>query len=279
MISLVAGLLSVYFACILQQQLSSLHNPEDTRRWLTIVKPIWYTSPDDSRYGTYEEQIIPSCNAAILLVVPSILLNWSSISLLIGIGIYYGLVHAGNLGSLRGNKSNLAIFLVYVLFTVGAVLIYVVPLFQKVLEVTDMFPDAEEHNVNHVADRLEPHSFFEDNQVRSRVQGPGGTIVPEPPSTIYLGSSRLQGDRWGSVQSRRPFPAPLHPDQTQFLTKAQQAVPSQSPSGNIVDTHSIIAALQVSIAAHKASLQAQEALLQIFQASESLRPSRRRASF
>lgn len=125
-ISLIAGLLSVYFACMIQQQLSSLHSPEEVRRWLSTTRGGRHRH-DEQESGALEGsrvQTIPSYHAALLLILPAQLLNWSSISLLVGIGIYYGLVQTENLGLLRGQNSNLAILVVYVLFTSAALLSY-----------------------------------------------------------------------------------------------------------------------------------------------------------
>lgn len=131
----------------MQQQLSSLHGPDVVKRWLTIMRKgrLHFDSRIESGHSP-QESIVPSYNAALLLILPSILLNWSSIALLIGIGIYYGIVHAEKLSSVRGEHSSLAILLVYVLFTLGASLSYVLPWSQKLLESTTPAQSAPEQS-------------------------------------------------------------------------------------------------------------------------------------
>lgn len=114
-VSLVAGLLSVYYACMIQLELSNLQGPKQVKQWLTThrsagmrQRPMFRRGispaldiPEPHLASTIKLQI-PSYGSALLLAAPSQLLNWSLTSLLVGIGIYYGLVYSEDLGALRG---------------------------------------------------------------------------------------------------------------------------------------------------------------------------------
>jgi hypothetical protein len=127
-ISLMAGLLSVYYACLIEVKLGGMHSPDEVSNWLTA-----HTIPLKADSFGY---ISPSFNAALILVAPMQLLNWSLFSLLIGIGIYYGLMSERSESAVRGEKSGLAVLLVYVVFTTGATVAYVLPSVLKMLGAT-----------------------------------------------------------------------------------------------------------------------------------------------
>lgn len=93
--SLIAGLLSVYYACIIQVWLAGMHSAEEVRDWFTTKRLI--------SSGQQKWTEIPSYNAALLLVAALQLLNWSLVSLLAGVGIYYGLFFTEKLGALGGS--------------------------------------------------------------------------------------------------------------------------------------------------------------------------------
>lgn len=231
------------------------------------------------------ETIIPSFNAALLLVIPSILLNWSSIALLVGIGIYYGIVYTENLGALRGDNSNLAILLVYVLFTIGAILSYILPWWQKALESTaHVQSDFKRFFSNERRDSLqgakgpEPITPDQDDQTGIKADlelqklSRKHTSKPHPPT--HHCSPRIQVDAWASTQ-----PQATGPD---FLPTSWRdpSIESRMPLGHItVNSWPIMSALSASISAQRASLQAQEILLQRFQEEEYSRSlsSRRRS--
>lgn len=139
-ISLVAGSLSVYFACLVQLRLGALHRPEDIRAWLTmprlieIVDPTTLDGDGKRRHQFILRDRIASFDAALMLVAPAQLLNWSLISLLVGIGIYYGIVFSRKLGNLQGHNANLAVLLVFILFTAGALALFFGPALWKRVE-------------------------------------------------------------------------------------------------------------------------------------------------
>lgn len=170
-VSLVFGLLSVYFACIVQVTLGNLHTPAEVRKWLVTERieskprrsildrligrrqrrsrahetdswesPPESQSPDDSLETLLREfraKHIPSFHSALLLVAPVQLLNWSVAWLLVGIGIYYGLIFTKDLGDLHGQNANLAILLVYIISAAGALASLILPRLYKLTEVSD----------------------------------------------------------------------------------------------------------------------------------------------
>jgi hypothetical protein len=133
-ISLIAGLLSVYYACLVEVKLGGMHSPDEVCNWLTT--PTISFEADALCY------ITPAYNAVLILVAPMQLLNWSLFSLLIGIGIYYGLMSERSESAVRGGNSGLAVLLVYVVFTTGATAAYVLPSVLNVLETTRHWQNA-----------------------------------------------------------------------------------------------------------------------------------------
>jgi hypothetical protein len=133
-ISLIAGLLSVYYACRVEVKLGGMHSPDEVCNWLTT--PTISFKPDSFGFVT------PSYNAALILVAPMQLLNWSLFSLLVGIGIYYGLMSERSKSAVRGENYGLAILLVYVIFTAGATAAYVLPSVLMMLETTGHWQNA-----------------------------------------------------------------------------------------------------------------------------------------
>ena len=87
--------------------------------------------------GNRSEVLLPvaSFYAAVLLAIPTQLLNWSLSFFLVGITIYYGQVFSNGLGTLPGGpNSNLAVLLFYTIITAIAGLAYFLPLWGKALE-------------------------------------------------------------------------------------------------------------------------------------------------
>ena len=168
--SLTTGLLSVYFACMVQVQLGSLHSSHEVRRWLIMQRTARRHLPRSlaRRHREYLEsqaqnmesrlerllskqasgeladlmlevhtQHIPSLYSALLLVAPLQLLNWSLAALIAGVGIYYGLVYTNALGEMRGAHANLALLVVYMGFTAVALASFVTPSLLKFSETAD----------------------------------------------------------------------------------------------------------------------------------------------
>ncbi|KAM0712204.1 hypothetical protein Q7P37_011298 [Cladosporium fusiforme] len=126
-ISLIAGLLSVYFACMVQVQLGDLHSPTEVRQWLIMQRAVWNRSSIERR--TQRKYLLEQ-----IQMMEMRLLNWSLASLLVGIGIYYGLVLTKNLGEMSGTNANLAILLTYSIFTAGALASFFIPKLYKITE-------------------------------------------------------------------------------------------------------------------------------------------------
>lgn len=298
-ISLVAGLLSVYYACILQQQLSGLHGPDEVKRWLTAVRSKRRSAIDskiEAGRQTHNEYVIPSYNAALLLVLPSILLNWSSIALLVGIGIYYGIVHTENLSSVRGDNSSLAILLAYVLFTSMATASYFLPWLQKRLEST---PPAQAALARVLRDespesppsdaRPGPLSSLQPNEaqngvrvdllITSGIESPRHPVArqdgaPGREHNVQVPTGSPTQDVPSSQSYRGQWPASNDP---QVHFQAKQSL-SRTPSYTITATEAFVAALDASILAQKANLQAHELLRSELQQQENLRTFTRRVS-
>jgi hypothetical protein len=168
--SLTAGLLSVYFACMVQVQLGGLHSSHEVRRWLVTQRTARrhlsrslarrHREHLESQAQNMESRLerllskqasgeladlllevhtqhIPSLYSALLLVAPLQLLNWSLAALLVGVGIYYGLVYTNALGEMRGAHANLALLVVYTAFTAVALASFVTPSLLKFSETAD----------------------------------------------------------------------------------------------------------------------------------------------
>lgn len=143
-VSLIAGCLAVFYSCTLQLLLSGLHGPQETRDWLTKPKLMYETRPNRPRDNRDESEEfnnpkwqadrVPSINAALMLVTPSQLLNFSLGAFLIGLGIYVGFLYSQNLGEVRGKDSALAVLIVYILFTSAFLMLYGYPAGMKTLE-------------------------------------------------------------------------------------------------------------------------------------------------
>lgn len=160
----------MYFACMVQVRLGGLHSADEVRRWLITQRTarlhlipslarkhrayledearnmqsrlkgvLNQEAPDELADLMLElhTQHIPSLYSALLLVAPVQLLNWSLASLLVGVGIYYGLIFTNNLGNMQGLNANLALLLVYTLFTATALASFMVPDLLKLTETND----------------------------------------------------------------------------------------------------------------------------------------------
>ena len=221
-ISLVTGLLSVYYACLVEVKLGSMHNDVEVYNWLTAK-----TVPFNMFSLYRDSRTIPSYSAALILVGPMQLLNWSLFSLLVGIGIYYGILSSRNESTLRGKNSGIAILLVYVIFTTGAVAIFVLPRVLKMLETTISWQILFQKN----AEEARKARMADDNES-------GQTAPPTHPQTDVVGTT-------SPTVEPAPGNAGVH------------RLDSDTPC-------IVIAALQSSIEAQEASLNAQKLLLRAY---------------
>jgi len=177
----------------------------------------------------------PSLDAAMMLVAPIQLLNWSLLSLLVGIGIYYGLIFTQNLGTLRGESPNLAILLVYFTFTIGAVASFALPALSDSLGTTRIAAEIVERKTG-----KSPGAFGWDQE-------------------HYLAMSSRD------VHTHRSSQAVQQPGVVGFqdinVDTAANALTDQRRS---LDRDTIVNALRASIDAQKVSLDAQETLLRVY---------------
>lgn len=119
--------------------------------------------PEDSLDGllrAFRLNHIPSFHSALLLVAPVQLLNFSVAWLLIGIGIYYGLIFTRDIGEMRDDNGNLAILLVYIITAVCALASFVLPNLYKLTEASNW---VGEHHA--VLERLLHESKLADDRV------------------------------------------------------------------------------------------------------------------
>lgn len=173
-ISLVTGSLSVFYACLVQQNISSLFGPEDVKDWLSkkikgppkidsesafhgLQSILMVSSLEDLNLDTVrntekaemlrkqfldlhralqdDRWMSASLNAAIIIRVPAMLLNWSVGAFLTGIGIYLGFIWRYSLDPPQSQGSSLAVLVVYSVVTFAGLVLFFAPLVLKTLEI------------------------------------------------------------------------------------------------------------------------------------------------
>lgn len=144
-------------------------------------------------------QHVPSLYSALLLVAPVQLLNWSLASLLVGVGIYYGLIFTNNLGNMQGLNANLALLLVYTLFTATALASFLVPDLLKLTETDDWARQ------NH--SRLE-ELLHQSSNPRNDSRGSASLPSPPPPPPPPPGIRQAESaNGQAAASSQTNFPA------------------------------------------------------------------------
>lgn len=160
-VSLVSGLLSVYYCCIIQQHFGSLVSPDDIKDWLCTpgewhgmekelqeqfasLRPGNETTGTKEQLQTLGERVLarlqsdrwvsPSINSAVMLVAPARLLNLAVSAFLIGLGIYLGLVFTKDINIAAGNRGNLANMIIYILVVVICILLFWIPVVLRLLQ-------------------------------------------------------------------------------------------------------------------------------------------------
>ena len=216
----------------MQVILGGMHSPDEVLKWLTALR-IWAPAGG----SIYRGRMIPSLSAAMMLVAPIQLLNWSLLSLLVGIGIYYGLLFTQGLGTLHGKDPNLAILLVYVIFTTGAVASFALPALSDILGMTRKAAEIIEKKTG-----KPPEAFGWDQELYAEMSDPA-----------KLGHTTLQ-----TVPQRGPHVVNLSSTNVNNVA-AHPGAPAELR--RTLDADTIIDALRASIDAQRASLSAQEALL------------------
>jgi len=286
-VSLLTGLLAVYYAYMVQQQLSTLHTSQEVLNWLTTAQVEDCQEPADREPGVHPVyRPIPSLASALLLTYPAQLLNWSLSFLLIGVGVYYGIVYTEDLGQLRGSNANLAVLVVYVCAAIVALGSYQGPLFRKELEGT---PSARQSILDFRRHHKTPRRPTPDQDASgcdspdAKPRNPCVTVIPDSnvkvipqeSSSTESGVSPRPADPWEASRARvsesrvtqagmekagrLPASSQTHVESANDgHTSDLQAVPS---ARNSAEMQTILDALRASIAAQKASLHAQEMLM------------------
>jgi hypothetical protein len=166
-VSLAAGALSVFFACLLQRRLSSLFGLADLKDWLSTpadnhelkeaylfvrtytharleLQAIAEPTSEKVPWKDFEKQIMDlvnkkrwvraSVNAALMIKMPALLLNWSVAAFLIGLGVYLGSFWVRDLDSHLARRSSLGVLVAYIAVTAVGLLLFFVPMVLKYLE-------------------------------------------------------------------------------------------------------------------------------------------------
>lgn len=141
-LGVLAGILSVYFACIVQTMLSGLPVGDEVKEWLTtpersleILRRSCVSGGHE--VGKADELRMPSFGSALMLTMPALLLNISLGSLLVGNGIYIGQLYTlPGLNSITKGQS-LATLLTFVIVAGLLLIIGTVPALMKTLEGTN----------------------------------------------------------------------------------------------------------------------------------------------
>ncbi|KAH7378404.1 hypothetical protein DE146DRAFT_774457 [Phaeosphaeria sp. MPI-PUGE-AT-0046c] len=168
-LSLASSALSVFFACLVQQRISSLFGVSDLKDWLS--KPasrielarveiffseftkahIMHQATSEPRSESEEKSwleiekqltqlmsekrwVHASFNAALVIRIPALLLNWSVGAFLVGLGIYLGSSWVQRLDASQPQSSSLGILITYILVTGIGLLLFFVPVLLKYLE-------------------------------------------------------------------------------------------------------------------------------------------------
>lgn len=213
----------------MQVTLGSMHGPDEVLTWLTM--PLI----TKTRSQGFTWRMIPSCGAVMMLVAPVQLLNWSLLSLLVGIGTYYGLIFTEGLGAAQGKDANLAILLVYIIVTTGAAASLALPALSDLLEET-----RRAANIFREKTGESPKDFGWAREYSAATKDSGG------PGRIPL-QPRLWPEMFALVGNN-----------------GNNAIRQGSAQWHNFDRNAIVDALQASVDAQKASPSAQETLLRMY---------------
>lgn len=220
----------------MQLTLGSLHDGRDMLEWLT--RRPFLGRLERALFG---DGISASVSSALMIVAPVTLVHWALGSLLIGLGIYYGLIYHHALGRLQGTNANLAVLLVFVFCTLLFVGTFLVP--QKWKEiVTDLLI------VEHAA------KVAKEGGQDYRAHVDSGLFVRHGPASLQ----KLASSPHSKAEASNDIPGLSY---------------SRAEPKNILEAHAkletsasetIASALQASITAQRASLEASEVLLHAY---------------
>ncbi|KAJ5415575.1 hypothetical protein N7465_004270 [Penicillium sp. CMV-2018d] len=180
-LSLIAGGLSVFYSCLVQQRMSGLFTPEDVKDFFSkpsssqrlhnleqnkddLTSDIRKNNIGDEstvrrqKMKELESMIkefksknrwrSASFHSIMMIKAPTLLLRYALASFVIGIGIYFGCLAFSDIASQRPRNSYRATFIVYIVTTFLALLIYYVPYILKELELSPARRHAQIMNNN-----------------------------------------------------------------------------------------------------------------------------------
>lgn len=168
-LSLIAGGLSVFYSCLVQQRMSGLFTPDDVKDFFSkpssspqlhnleqdmddVISDIRKNDIGDESTVRHQgmkelESVIKefksknrwksaSFHSILMIKAPTLLLRYSLASFVIGIGIYFGCLAFSDIGSQMPRNSYHAIFIVYIVTGILGLLIYYVPYILKELQLS-----------------------------------------------------------------------------------------------------------------------------------------------
>lgn len=168
-LSLTTGGLSVFYACLVQQRMSSFFTTEDVKDFFSkpsssaefrsleilldhLLSEMRTRDSSDDATAAHEritelESTIKhfksrnrwkcaSFHSILMVKAPTLLLKYALASFIIGLGIYFGCLAFRDVGSNRPQGRDLAVFIVYVTTSFLGLLIYFVPSILKELELS-----------------------------------------------------------------------------------------------------------------------------------------------
>ena len=179
--SLISSLMAVYYATTQQRIMGRLFKPSQVRGWIRGQMPprmnisTWTvihgnSKPDPEYYepqGRDRDEIIadvikkcfkPSVTAVIAISAPQLLLSSSLVSLLLGVGVYFGFVWTRNLDTDAGLNDSRNVEITYIITVVVCFLVYSV---SRLIVDGNTMP---EHTIHYENLR----SYIEDNPVNTR---------------------------------------------------------------------------------------------------------------
>ncbi|KAJ5249458.1 hypothetical protein N7524_011774 [Penicillium chrysogenum] len=168
-LSLTAGGLSVFYACLVQQRMSSLFTADDVKNFFSkpssseefrsleqhldhLISDLRKSSSGDDATARHQEVIelesmikkfksrnkwkSASFHSILMVKAPTLLLKYALASFIMGLGIYFGCLAFSGGGTQKPQGSYRAIFVVYIVTSVLGLLIYYVPSILKELELS-----------------------------------------------------------------------------------------------------------------------------------------------
>ena len=108
--AVVAGCLSVYYACSLSRDIGKCYQPEAVRDWLTAAN----TSNIASFEGDKKKGRKASLSGIFILSAPYTMMSYSILAFIIGLAIYQGFVWTRTLDTDAGKTNSRKVFIAYI---------------------------------------------------------------------------------------------------------------------------------------------------------------------